>query len=87
MLKEKIEKLELVLGEELHCNSGYRCPKHNKKIGGAPQSTHTKEMAADVKAKGATPHQIFTLAETVGFGGIHAYKTFTHVDVGPNRRW
>lgn len=33
-------------------NSGYRCPEHNAKIGGAPKSQHVTGSAADFTVKG-----------------------------------
>lgn len=35
-------------------NSGYRCEKHNEKIGGVKDSEHTKGLAADIHAP--NPH-------------------------------
>ncbi|MGC9344888.1 MAG: D-Ala-D-Ala carboxypeptidase family metallohydrolase, partial [Bacteroidales bacterium] len=32
-------------------SSGYRCQKHNKEIGGVPDSAHTKGMAVDITCK------------------------------------
>ena len=35
-------------GRPIKVNSGYRCPKHNAKVGGVPNSQHTRGEAADV---------------------------------------
>jgi len=32
----------------IHVNSGYRCPPHNKAVGGETNSTHTHGQAADI---------------------------------------
>lgn len=32
----------------MRCSSGYRDPKHNEKIGGAPRSAHVLGMAMDI---------------------------------------
>jgi len=87
ILKEKVEKLEVLLGEELFCNSGFRCEKHNKEVSGKPASTHLKGMAIDCRAARTKPKEIYLAMQSVGFGGIHAYETFCHGDVGPKRRW
>lgn len=34
-------------GQCLRINSGYRCPEHNKRVGGTSQSQHTIGSAAD----------------------------------------
>jgi zinc D-Ala-D-Ala carboxypeptidase len=68
-------------------NSGYRTPSHNKSIGGAPQSLHTKGMAADLQVRGAHPQLVAAVARNLGAGGVKAYDTFCHVDVGPTRSW
>jgi uncharacterized protein YcbK (DUF882 family) len=68
-------------------NSGYRSPSHNASIGGASSSYHTRGMAADITIAGMTPLEVASLANDMGFGGIKAYPSFTHVDVGPKRTW
>jgi uncharacterized protein YcbK (DUF882 family) len=68
-------------------NSGYRSPAHNTAMGGATNSMHTKGMAADIVISGMTPIQVASLAHDMGFGGIKAYPTFTHIDVGVKRTW
>ena len=50
-LMEKLEKLRAYGGFTIHINSGYRTPVHNKKIGGATNSQHTKGTAADIVVK------------------------------------
>lgn len=68
-------------------NSAYRSPAHNKAIGGASASYHTKGMAADITIDGMTPLEVASLAHDLGLGGIKAYPSFTHIDVGPRRTW
>lgn len=34
--------------EDIYITSGYRCPEHNKKVGGAGNSAHVKGMALDI---------------------------------------
>ena len=42
------EPLRLHIGAPITCNSGYRSPAHNKKIGGAKNSQHVKAEAIDM---------------------------------------
>lgn len=84
----KLQALRDNIGKPITVTSAYRCPVHNKNIGGAKQSRHMQGQAADIVVQGMTPAQVAQAAERVGFGGIGVYKSgFTHVDVGPNRRW
>jgi len=82
-LISRLQKLRDKLGTPIHINSGYRCPAHNKAVGGASNSNHTKGMAADIKSEGQPTEKIAKLAEEVGFKGIIRYtgnKNFVHVD-------
>lgn len=40
------------VGKPIIITSGYRCPVHNKEIGGSPHSTHVKGIAVDFYIKG-----------------------------------
>jgi len=75
------------VGKPIRVNSGYRSPEHNKSIGGAVGSLHTLGMACDIVIDGMTPIEVASLASDMGFGGIKAYPTFTHIDVGRSRTW
>ena len=75
------------VGKPIRINSGYRSLEWNKNIGGAIGSLHTLGMAADIVIDGMTPIEVASLASDMGFGGIKAYPTFTHIDVGRSRTW
>lgn len=81
-LVESLEKLRALIGKSISLNSAYRCPIHNKKVGGEPNSQHIQGAAADIRVEGLTPGEIYHLAlqipEFAGFGVAH---TFIHVDV------
>jgi uncharacterized protein YcbK (DUF882 family) len=75
-------------GRPVSINSGYRSPAHNASLpNSAPNSLHVKGMAADIVVKGMTPLEVASLAHDLGLGGIKAYPTFTHIDVGIKRTW
>jgi uncharacterized protein YcbK (DUF882 family) len=45
-----LAKLDLLRSEydsEIYISSGFRCNKHNKKVGGSPNSWHTRGRAVD----------------------------------------
>lgn len=83
-----LQKIRDAIGKPITITSGYRCPTHNRNIGGATQSRHMQGQAADIVVNGMTPAQVAKVAEKCGAGGIGVYKSgFTHVDVGPVRTW
>ena len=51
-----------VFGHEIKVNSGYRCPRHNAKVGGVKNSQHLTGEAADI------------CAETRGYRNIMDWK-------------
>jgi len=82
-----LERMRRQIEQPLYVSSGYRCPRHNKDVGGAPESLHLAGMAADVQASTSIEH-LAKVAEAVGAGGIGLYPRHLHVDVGePDRRW
>jgi len=90
---EHLEQL-IILREEkqapIKINSGYRCKKHNKDVGGSPTSQHTKGTATDIVVKGWLPRKLANYLLTTSwaqmFWGIGAYDTFTHIDSRRNRK-
>lgn len=62
-------------------NSGFRSPKHNKKVGGKTSSSHLKGLAADISCKDDSLRATIIAALIVaGFNRIGIDKTFIHVD-------
>jgi len=66
--------------------SGYRCPEHNRKIGGAPNSYHMRGQAADFVVKGVSPKVTQSLLKDWR-GGLELTSGWTHLDTGPKRRF
>lgn len=73
-------------GRPITILSGYRTPVYNKKIGGAPKSQHLRGKAADIVVAGISPREVQSTLVNWS-GGLGSYKTFTHIDIGPKRRW
>lgn len=86
-----LDEVRHILGLPLVVNSGYRCPTHNKKVGGTSRSKHLEGLAVDVatlpmKHGNATTSMIYRLAkigEDVGFTGIGIYRSWVHFDIRP----
>ena len=82
------------IGKPIKINSGYRSPSHNKKVGGAKNSQHTKGKAADFKVKGMRPIDVYKTVENlmdsgqIAAGGIGLYKSWVHYDIrGTKATW
>ncbi len=74
------------MNSSITINSAYRCPAHNKKVGGSPKSQHVDGTATDITVSGMTPTAVQDASE--GFDGLGRYDTFTHVDSrGTKARW
>ena len=84
-LVEYLQNIRNHFGKPVNISSGYRCPTHNKNIGGATGSKHSKGQAADIYINGVAPAEIAKYAESIGILGIGLYETsadgyFVHVD-------
>lgn len=91
-----LQKLISVLGaSKAIITSGYRCPAHDRAVGGNGSGQHTKGTAADVifydkQGKAISSKIVSCKAQDLGFGGIAnidgSYK-YTHLDVRTSGRW
>lgn len=45
-------------GSPVKIESGYRCPVHNEKVGGSPDSMHLRGLAVDLKHPNLTPLEL-----------------------------
>ena len=72
-------------GKPVTVTSGYRCPAHNRAVGGATASYHARGQAADIVVQGVAPAEVAKYAESIGIKGVGLYETdkdghFTHID-------
>jgi len=88
-LVELLQKMRDRLGKPIIVTSGYRCPEHDKEVGGTGDSFHTRGLAADIYCPGFPLDALRDLADAIGFNGIGInYKNLhVHVDLGPRRKW
>lgn len=85
LLVTYIQKIRDHFGKPITITSGYRCPTHNSRVGGATGSRHSKGQAADIVIQGVAPREVAKYAESIGIKGIGLYETnadghFTHID-------
>lgn len=74
-------------GKPIYVSSGYRCPKHNREVGGVPNSQHMRGEAADIHCDDNA--QLARIIVAQGrFDQLILYPTFLHVSYkrsGTNR--
>ena len=89
-LVKSIKSAERHFGRPAVVTSGYRSPRHNRRIGGAKNSMHVRCLAADVQMAGVSKWALATyFRQQPGRGGVGTYchTTAVHVDLGPQRDW
>lgn len=89
LVNNVLDPLREVYGKPIYVNSGCRCEKHNKAVGGVPNSQHMKGEAADVRpVQGVQGVQEFKnelmklariIKEQGRFDQLIIYPTFLHV--------
>lgn len=91
-----LEKIYRALScSKIIVTSGYRCPTHDKNVGGNGTGQHTKGNAADIICYGQDGSIISTKkvackAQDIGFrgiGNIDSTYTAIHVDVRTGAKW
>ena len=74
------------LGEPIEINSGSRCVKHNKAVGGKPDSSHPLGLAADPKVKDSIHRLVLHYALwEAGFRRFGHKKGYVHIDIDPRK--
>ncbi|WP_345199145.1 D-Ala-D-Ala carboxypeptidase family metallohydrolase [Kistimonas scapharcae] len=83
----KLERFRWIVNCPVIINSACRCPRHNRKVGGAPLSRHRSTRhrpsdAFDVRiTRKLTRERIIQAAVRAGFKGMGIrYRTFVHLD-------
>ena len=83
LFMECLQNLRIYLKSPLTITSGYRCPAHEKAIGGSG-ANHPLGKAADIVANRSTLSRLVTEAAKYGFNGIgvslHGPNKFVHLD-------
>ena len=89
LTEQVLDPAREVLGKPIKVNSGFRCPLHNKTVGGVYNSQHVKGEAADIAPAGFMIHdsglktELVRLAKVIvengRFDQLILYPTFIHV--------
>ena len=100
LIKQRIKKFARELDKlqdqfgDIQINSWYRPKSINAAIGGASNSQHIQGWAADIELSGKNARLKREFESWLnknwngGVGlGVASGKGYTHIDLGPNRRW
>lgn len=85
-LVQALNRVREEFGQPITVTSGYRCPAHNKAIGGSPKSQHMLGTAVDIQPASGKPEDLERLyqlcLEEAAFTGVGdgRKKRFVHVD-------
>lgn len=78
-----LERLRSRIGDRpINITSGYRCPAHNRAVGGVWNSQHVKGTAADIYVEGMGVRELANICKQI-FDGVGTYVEdgFVHVDM------
>jgi len=88
-----LQALRSLVSAPIRVNSGFRCPAHNRAVGGSIHSQHLYGKAADIVIHGLSVLEMYEQAQRIpsfkkGGVGIYPAESFVHVDVrGRKARW
>ena len=82
LVSEVLDPVREKLGMPIVVNSGYRCEKHNKDVGGVRNSQHLRGEAADIHCQDNERLKQLII-ENGKFDQLITYPTFLHVSYKP----
>jgi uncharacterized protein YcbK (DUF882 family) len=88
LVENVLEPAREKLGGPIIVNSGYRCERHNKAVGGVANSQHLRGEAADIRCED-NKRLAKIIVEAGRFDQLIIYPTFIHVSfkrLGANRK-
>ena len=91
LVAEVLDPVRDEYGKPIYVNSGYRCEKHNKAVGGVPKSQHMVGQAADISLRLTAyglQDELMKLVRIIVLQGrfdqLIIYPTFLHVSYKRN---
>lgn len=85
-LKHKLDLAREMAGTPFTIESGARCEKHNKAVGGSPASSHMRGIAVDIRC--STSPARWAIIEGLlgaGFKRIGIADSFIHADIDEDK--
>jgi len=88
VLLQVLEDIRSAFKAPIIVTSGWRCPAHNKTVGGALRSQHVQGMAVDIRPRDLKdlPQLRELCRADVRLIGIGVHDAFVHIDVRKGRR-
>jgi len=93
-LAAQLQTIRDFIRKPVKLTNAYRCPKHNKAVGGVSNSQHILGKASDLVVKNLSTDKVYTALDRlmdgkfISQGGLGKYNTFTHYDIrGHEARW
>ena len=93
-LAAQLQTIRDFIRKPIKLTNAYRCPKHNKAVGGVSNSQHILGKAADIQVTDIPPSEIYKTIDNLTQlghilqGGLGKYNTFTHYDIRKTKsRW
>tara|TARA_R110002072_G_scaffold80173_1_gene184456 strand:- start:2933 stop:3319 length:387 start_codon:yes stop_codon:yes gene_type:complete len=93
-LANELQHIRDFIHKPMNLTNAYRCPEHNKEVGGVSNSQHILGKAADIQIKALEPSEVYKTIDNltdhghIVQGGLGKYNTFTHYDIrGTKARW
>ena len=93
-LASQLQYIRDVIKLPISLTNAYRCPEHNKEVGGVANSQHILGKAADLQVAGYKPSTMYKIIDVliedgcILQGGLGLYPTFVHYDIRKTRaRW
>ncbi len=79
-----LDRARALAGIPFVINSGFRTEAHNRRVGGAANSTHLRGFAADIRCANRANFELVILAlVAVGFKRFGVHHNYVHVDNDP----
>ena len=85
-LLSMLDKAREIAGIPFVLSSAFRCPEHNRTVGGVSNSAHVRGYAVDIRC--VDSHSRFTMLQALlkaGFRRIELAPTWIHVDCDPDK--
>jgi uncharacterized protein YcbK (DUF882 family) len=93
-LANELQHIRDFIHKPMNLTNAYRCPEHNKEVGGVSNSQHILGKAADIQIEELEPSEVYKTIDNltdhghIVQGGLGKYNTFTHYDIrGTKARW
>lgn len=93
-LAAQLQTIRDFIRKPVKLTNAYRCPKHNKAVGGVSNSQHILGKAADIQIKDLDTAEVYKTIDNLTEhghilqGGLGKYNTFTHYDIRKTKaRW